>query len=260
MLIDIFTMIAQIINFLILVFLLKKFLYKPIVNAMEQREQRIALRLEEADNKLKLADQEKEIYQEKQKELEKNREKLLHNIEVEVEEKRKILLANLRQEIELNRTQWLDALEKEKEAFWGLIRQRLSGQIIIVSRQVLRDIANTTLEEQIIKVFIEHLKQLEKGQIDAIRSSAAISPQQGAIVVSSFELSQEGVQSLRGAINQILGNGYEGKLECQQSSEIICGAELNIMGNKISWNIKDYLANLEENLATILAKISQDKD
>ena len=47
--IDWFTVVAQIVNFLILVWLLKKFLYGPIIRAMDDRERRIASRLEEAN-------------------------------------------------------------------------------------------------------------------------------------------------------------------------------------------------------------------
>ena len=49
MLIDPFIVIAQIINFLILVVLLKRFLYQPITKAMEARAQRIERQLEEAE-------------------------------------------------------------------------------------------------------------------------------------------------------------------------------------------------------------------
>ena len=60
MLIDWFTVIAQIVNFLVLVYLLKRFLYKPIIKAMDGREQRIAGRLEEADKREEEARQELE--------------------------------------------------------------------------------------------------------------------------------------------------------------------------------------------------------
>ena len=48
--IDWFTVVAQIVNFLTLVGLLKKFLYGPIIRAMDDRERRIASRLEEAND------------------------------------------------------------------------------------------------------------------------------------------------------------------------------------------------------------------
>ena len=46
--IDWFTFTAQIINFLVLVWLLSHFLYKPIVNAMNDRQARIAAEHEQA--------------------------------------------------------------------------------------------------------------------------------------------------------------------------------------------------------------------
>jgi hypothetical protein len=49
MLIDWFTVGAQIVNFLILVWLLKRFLYKPILDAIDAREKRIAAELADAD-------------------------------------------------------------------------------------------------------------------------------------------------------------------------------------------------------------------
>ena len=58
MLIDWFTVLAQIINFLVLVYLLKRFLYGRIIRAMDERERKIALRLEEAQGRKEEAEQE----------------------------------------------------------------------------------------------------------------------------------------------------------------------------------------------------------
>ena len=51
MLIDWFTVLAQLVNFLILVWLLKRFLYRPILDAIDAREKRIAAELADADAK-----------------------------------------------------------------------------------------------------------------------------------------------------------------------------------------------------------------
>jgi F-type H+-transporting ATPase subunit b len=51
MLIDWFTVGAQAINFIILVWLLKRFLYKPILDAVDAREKRVATELADADAK-----------------------------------------------------------------------------------------------------------------------------------------------------------------------------------------------------------------
>jgi len=51
MLIDWFTVGAQALNFLILVWLMKHFLYKPILHAIDEREKRVAAELADADKK-----------------------------------------------------------------------------------------------------------------------------------------------------------------------------------------------------------------
>ena len=65
MLIDWFTVIAQVVNFLILVWLLKRFLYRPILDAIDAREKRIALALADADAKKVEAEKERDAFQQK---------------------------------------------------------------------------------------------------------------------------------------------------------------------------------------------------
>ena len=61
-----FTVIAQVINFLILVWLLKKFLYKPILNAIDEREKKIADKIKDADAQKALAHKEEENFKKQQ--------------------------------------------------------------------------------------------------------------------------------------------------------------------------------------------------
>jgi F-type H+-transporting ATPase subunit b len=49
--IDWFTVFAQIVNFIILIFLLKRFLYGPIIAAIDKREENISARITEAEEK-----------------------------------------------------------------------------------------------------------------------------------------------------------------------------------------------------------------
>ena len=65
MLINWFTVIAQIVNFLILVVLLKYLLYNRIVRAMDERESKIQSRLKEAEEKEEAAEREAESFRQK---------------------------------------------------------------------------------------------------------------------------------------------------------------------------------------------------
>jgi F-type H+-transporting ATPase subunit b len=65
MLIDWFTVGAQLLNFLVLAWLLKRFLYRPILDALDAREQRIAAELADADAKRAEADKARDEFQHK---------------------------------------------------------------------------------------------------------------------------------------------------------------------------------------------------
>ena len=69
MLIDWFTVGAQALNFIILVWLLKRYLYKPILNAVDTREKRIAAELADADAKRAEAEKAREEFQHNQSHL-----------------------------------------------------------------------------------------------------------------------------------------------------------------------------------------------
>jgi F-type H+-transporting ATPase subunit b len=98
MLIDWFTVIAQVINFLILVWLLKRFLYRPILNAIDAREKRIAAEISDADEKKAQALKERDEFQYKNVEFDKQRSNRIHQLEEEAEIKRAQLLDDARKE------------------------------------------------------------------------------------------------------------------------------------------------------------------
>ena len=77
MLIDWFTVGAQALNFLILVWLMKRFLYKPILHAIDEREKRIAAELADADAKKAEAQKERDEFQHKNAEFDQQRAALL---------------------------------------------------------------------------------------------------------------------------------------------------------------------------------------
>ena len=96
MLIDWFTVAAQALNFLILVWLMKRFLYKPILNAIDEREKRIAAELANADAKKAEAQKEHDEFQHKNTEFDQQRAALLSKATGEAQAERQRLLDEAR--------------------------------------------------------------------------------------------------------------------------------------------------------------------
>ena len=100
MLIDWFTVAAQALNFLILVWLMKRFLYKPIQGAIDSREKHIAAALADADAKKSQAQAERDEFQRKNDEFQQQRAALFGQAERDAQLERQRLLDEARQAAE----------------------------------------------------------------------------------------------------------------------------------------------------------------
>src|SRR5664279_4141162 len=109
MLIDWFTVGAQALNFLILVWLMKRFLYRPILHAIDEREKQIATKLSEADKKKNDAEKESEELKKKNKEFDDQRAALLSRATAEVKVERERLLEEAKKSA-------IDLSSKQQEA------------------------------------------------------------------------------------------------------------------------------------------------
>ena len=250
MLIDWFTVTAQVINFLVLVYLLKRFLYGPIIRAMDQREKRIALRLEEGQKKKDEAQQEMALYQKKNRDLDNQREEKLFRIKEEAEARRKELINEARNEVDAIRARWHGAIQREKDAFLQDLRQRAGKQTCAIARRVLKDLANVDLERHIIRVFIERLRNLDDQERTALNESIRKSGQR-INLRSAFEIPQEMAREIAAVLQNQGADPLDLQLEI--SSEVICGIELKVYGRKIAWSLEDYLEALEDEFVEALA-------
>ena len=127
MLINWFTVAAQIVNFLILVALLKRFLYGPIVRAMAAREERIAAEMAEAPQKRQEAEQEEAC---PTPEDAGNRGAAPGDAGPGRAPRRRPIRQKLfdqaRQEVAQIRQKWAESLKREKDTFLQNLKQRLA--------------------------------------------------------------------------------------------------------------------------------------
>jgi F-type H+-transporting ATPase subunit b len=248
---DWFTLIAQIVNFLILVFLLQHFLYTPIVRAMDQREQKIATRLEEAQKKRDEADEQFEKYRERLRSLEQERDERLQQIEEEVEEKRRNMLDQTHSEIERLKREWKKDLEREHKSFLQSIRATLGQEFGEVMRQLMIELADANFENQMIGVFYERLNDVDEDQKDQLQQS--LDHANGNIIIrSAFEISDENKRTLAQTIHNNLFPDRKFDTHFETTDDLIAGVELEVGGRRLIWSVEDYLDTLQERIQQAL--------
>jgi len=242
-LIDWFTVAAQIGNFLILVFLLKHFLYDRILQAMDKREERIQHRLDEARNREKEAEQEGESLRKERAELEKKRDDILAEARDEAGKERKRLVREAREQVQAMRRSWQESLDREKFAFTRELRRMAGREVYAVCRKALKDLADAEVEEQMVQVLLEHLAGLDPEERDAM-AEAARTDENRVTVRSGFQMPSGLKQKATREIHERLGDDIE--VEYETDEDGAPGVELRMKGRKLAWGFEDYLNDLEQ--------------
>jgi F-type H+-transporting ATPase subunit b len=254
MLIDWFTVSAQVVNFLILMWLLKRFLYKPILHAIDAREQRIAKELADADTKKTEAEKEREKFQKKNEEFDQQRDELLSKAKDEAKAERQRLLDEARQAADALRAKRQDALKREQQSLNDEITRRTREEVFAIARKTLTDLAETTLEERMSEVFSRRLRELnneaKEGLAKALKTSS-----DPVLVRSAFELPSEQQSAIQHALQEIFTAEIQVRFEI--APDVISGIELTANGRKVAWSIADYLASLEKSVGELLKEQSK---
>ncbi len=135
--IDWFVLFAQIFNFLLLMYLLKRFLYGRIIKAMDDREAKITARFAEAEELKNKANEAAELYEKRNQLLNEKKEQMLNEATMAADAKRKELMEKVREEVEAVKVRWQDMLVREQDAFFYDLRQRAAKQLYATARKAL---------------------------------------------------------------------------------------------------------------------------
>lgn len=242
-----FTVIAQIINFLILVWLMKRYLYKPILQAIDEREKRIASDLSAAKIKIAEALKQQAEFQEKNESFDRHKKKLMDEASAEAAEQRLKLLDSAKKEAADIKAKLEKSAKSLEQNLSEELSQKTQNEVFSITKKVLSELATTNLEEQTVHVFIGKINALtaagKKQFIDAFHGST--SP---ILIKSAFDLAEKDKKSIKVAIGVILGEGA--RYEFKTDSKIVGGIELSTKGYKLSWSLASYVDSLEKSMAT----------
>ena len=246
--IDWLTVAAQIVNFLVLVYLLKRFLYGPVIAAMGRRQARVAQELADAATREREADAKMQAYQQKIDAFERDRAAMLETAGKDVEQHRKALLDDARRDVDASRAAWQQAVAREQREFLGGLRARAARSLLETARRLLIDLADAELERQIVRTFLQRLNDLDASKRDALRTHGS----DGVELASAFDLDDDA----RAAIEQTLANTvFEGRtpqIRYVHADRLICGIELRCAGYKVGWSLGSHLETFERDVAAAL--------
>lgn len=246
-----FTIIAQIVNFIVLVWLLKRFLYKPILKAIDEREKKIATQIKDAEAKDALAKKEQFDFAKKNDTFDNEKKGLMEKAITEINDERQKLLETARNDASELRANLDKALKEMEVNMEQDLVQKTQKEVFAIARKALSDLASQSLEEQSANIFIKRLKELdseEKKQFAEVFKSSS----NPLLVQSAFDLPKKQQADIENAVNEIFNTKHQFQFET--APKIISGIELTANGYKLAWSISEYLNSLQKNTLETMKK------
>jgi F-type H+-transporting ATPase subunit b len=247
LLIDWFTVLAQAVNFLILVVLLKFLLYDRIIKAVDAREKRIQNRLDEADEALTSTQATRNELKNKIEALEKERVEILDKAAAQAEIKEQKLLDQAREKAARLEENLADAAIRQHKALMGDLASLTARQIMAAAASLLHDLADHELQDKILEVFLARIRTLS-----AEEKAKLAQNNEPVIVASALSLSDDTRHRLKKSLEQILETS--GEIRFRHDPELIMGLELLSHGTIVDWNIKSCLHRIREKTEHLIQK------
>ncbi|MBB4200513.1 F0F1 ATP synthase subunit B [Rhodoblastus sphagnicola] len=249
MLIDWFTVGAQALNFLILVWLLKRFLYKPILDAVDAREERIAAQLADADAKKAEAQKQRDTFDQKNEAFDRQRAALMSQAASDAKAEGQRLLDEAGKAADALSARRREALQGDAQNLDEAIGRRIQQEVFAIARKALADLATDSLEARMVWVFITRLRAMDGKAKEDLAEALKAAP--GSVLVrSAFDLPAAQHATLQTALRETFPGVAPVRFET--APELVGGIELTANGQKIAWSISDYLVSLKEGVDALL--------
>ena len=249
MLIDWFTVGAQALNFLILVWLMKRFLYKPILNAIDVRDKKIAAELADAAAKKDEAQKERDEFRKKNELFDQQRDGLLKKATDEAGAERQRLLDEARKAADALSAKRQQSLVEDARNLSQAISRRTQEEVFAITRKALGDLATVSLEERLGEVFTRRLRTMDE-PAKASLGAALTTASEPVPLRSALALPAEQRAKIQNAINVTFSADIH--LRFETAPDLVSGIELTTNGQKVGWSIAGYLAEMEKSVGELL--------
>lgn len=229
--IDWITVFAQVANFLLLVWLLKRFLYRPILDGIDAREAEISRRMSEAGEAQEKANSAEAQYTNQQLQLLSEQETMVDQALKASQSQRDTLLADARAKMEQEHKDWRKHLEQERQKFTTALERAAAETLLELTRKVLRDLADETLEDAIVRHVGARLRPIAEKLNRAAGGSTEVE------AITHAELPVATRNQLQAELDQLLpGTSVLFTTDPQQAPGVI----LRVGGAQVAWTIDSY--------------------
>lgn len=237
------TFLLEIINFLVLVWILKHFLYRPVQNFIARRQSDI----EDSLNKAQQLNEEA-------RSLKAEYENRLADWSNERQQARDVLAGELESERNLQLKAFQETLTREREKARATDEHRMAEavrqtqyqslqQAAEFATRILSQASGPELEQRLTDILLAELKELAPERLSALRSLWG-QPPEFIIITSVYPIDPPRRGQLESALSAVTGLGLP--VHYEQDADLIAGLRINIGPWVLQVNLRDELRGFAE--------------
>ena len=244
--IDWWTLGLQAINFLVLVWLLWRFLYRPIERVVEKRKQLTERAFAEADDRKAEAEAARRAYEGDRAKLAEERQALLKKAHEELEAERSKVLDAAKRQADAQLDAASQSIATERKAALKQLRGQVAGMAAEMAAKLLREAGTGASADVFLERLEQRLADMPARERERLNGDVAAS-EAGMTVVTAAALTPARQQHWTERLNRRLGQ--DGKISFAADPQILGGAELRFPHAVLKFSWADQLKTAEEKLA-----------
>jgi F-type H+-transporting ATPase subunit b len=237
------TFVLEIINFLVLLWILQRFLYRPVLQVIARRRQSIEEQLKEARETQEQAEAMKTQYEGRLADWEGERARARDTLKAELDKQRANELAELRTALQEEREKAEVAQERQRAEQQRAIEHDAVQQAAAFASRLLSQACGPELEQRLVTLLLQQLAELSDDRATALRQQWGEAPQQ-IQVGSAFELSEQQRQQLEQRLQQV--SGLDIPVQFERDGELLAGLRIVIGAWVLAANVRDELKGFAE--------------
>ena len=237
------TFILEIINFLILIWILQRLFYKPLLEVIAKRKQFIDQSLADAKAMQQRAEEQRSLYENRQKLWEQEKQAALAALHQQIDAERRVQMAKLDTDLEQERQKVNVTLQRQQQELQRQAEKQALQNGARFAGMLLKQSASPELEARLFNLLLDHLKTLPEActlclQMMGTKKSVPIK------ITSAYELTTE--QRLQ--LEQKLGSLITSPINFQyhQDAALIAGVRMDIGAWVLNANLQHELIGFTE--------------
>lgn len=237
------TFILEIINFLILIWILQRLFYKPILEMIAKRKEHIDQSLDDAKKLRAEAEELRRLYENRQQLWEQEKKTAQAELHLQFEAERSVQLDKLHSELEQERQKAQVTLSRQQEEFQNLAEKQALENGARFAGLLLQQSAGPEVENRLFTMLIDQLTNLpeaSKLNLQLLDSKKSLSVK----VSSAFPLAIDQRQQLEQKISQIINRPMN--FQYQQDNALIAGIRIDIGAWVLDANLGHELTGFSE--------------